>query len=299
VRLAATVAAATVATVAAAAGDAADPSARVTVVRRCLVEYEQDTPVGPAVAGVLRECFVEPGQRVKAGQPLGRLDDEDVRAEVKLREAEAASDVDVRLGEARSAQAQAKVQRTAALLNRHATSQEEFAQHKLEAAAAALEVERAKHRREVAAIQLEGARAALRTRTLYSPHDGVVAAVLRRPGESLVSRDVVFQVVDTARLRVVGQVDVTDAWRFRVGQPVRVVAEVAGADVPVEHESFDGRLTFIDTRIDPLTRTCKVFARVENRRDLLRAGLEARIEIDPEVPTAAAPPRAAEPPRAR
>ena len=153
--------------------------------------------VSSTIFGLLKECLVEPGARVKAGQVLGRLQDDDVLSEVRLREAEAASDVEVRLAEAQSDQAVNKMKRTASLVLRNAASQEEYHVHRLEAAAAALEVEQAKHRHRLAEIQLEHARAVLQTRELVSPHDGVVVAVARRKGETVAPRDPVFQVVDT------------------------------------------------------------------------------------------------------
>ena len=259
-----------------------DASAAATLVRRCLIEYERNTPIGSPIYSTLRECSVEPGAVVKAGQVLGRIQDADAQAEVKLREAEAGSDIEIRLTEAKSARSQAKAARTATLVRRNTVSQEEYTEHRLEAAAAVLDVEQAKHKHKLAAIQLEVAKAQLNTRALIAPHDGVVAAVFKRKGEPVAPRDPVFQIVDTSLLRVVGRVDVTEAWKLRIGQPVRVVVEIAGADLPVEHEVFNGNLVFIDSQIDPTTRTCKVHVRVENRANLLRAGLEARIEIDPE-----------------
>ena len=284
---------------ASAAADPADPSAATTVVRRCAVEFEFDTPVGSPTFSILQDCLVRLGDRVKAGQVLGRLQDEDVKSEVRLREAEASSDVEVRLSEARSAQASGKAQRTTALVQRNAASREELLLHKLEAAAAALEVEQARHKRRLAALQLDRAKAVLRTRELVSPHDGVVAAVVHRQGEAVAPRDPIFQIIDPNRLRVVAKVDVTDLARLRVGQAARVVPEIAGADLPVEHEVFHGRIAYIDSRIDPETRTCRVHVLTENRAGALRAGLEARVEFDPEAaqPAASAPPQP--PPGAR
>lgn len=259
-----------------------DPSAETLVLRHGLIEYEFKTELGSPGYSVLQDCLIRPGDRVKAGQVLGRLQDGEARAEVALRQAEASSDVEVRLSEARSALAAAKLQRTASLIRRNASSQEEYLQHKQEAAAAALEVEQARHRRKLAGFQLERAKATLDTRALVSPHDGVVTAILRRQGESVAPHDPIFQIVDTSEIRVVCLVDVTDAWRLRVGQPVRVIVEVAGAELDVERKAFPGAISFIDARIDPTTRTCKIFVRAPNPGGELRAGLEARVEIDPE-----------------
>lgn len=276
--------------------DPPEPSAELTVLRRCVVDYEHSSTIGSHLYGVFEECLVAPGDRVAAGQLLGRLTDGEIRAEVKLREAEAGSDVEVRLGEARTAQAVSKMRRTEALVRRNASSQEELAEHKLAAEAARLEVEQARHRRRLAAIQLEHAKAVLRTRELVSPHDGVVAAVEKRRGEPVSPRDPVFQIVDTDHLRVTGQVDVTEVWRLAVGRPARVIAEIAGADLPIEREVFSGKVVYIDSRVDPVTRTCKVVVSARNRDRLLRAGLEARVEIEPAPPVmAASEPSAARP----
>jgi RND family efflux transporter MFP subunit len=260
---------------------AEDPSAEVIVLRRCPIDYERVTAVGGPSSGVLQDCLVAPGDRIEAGQILGRLQDDEVRAELKLREMAAGSDIQVRLSLAKEAESRNRLARTAALIRRNASSQEEYNLHRLEAEAAALAVEQARHEHELAQVQLRHAQAQVRARAFVSPHEGVLVALLKRRGEPVASNEVIFRVVDPRRLDIIGQVDVTDVWRLRVGQPVRVVPEIAGADLAVEREVFRGKVAFIDTHIDPLTRTCKVVAKVENRDGLLRSGLEARMEIDP------------------
>ena len=243
--------------------------------------YARTTSVGVPSHGLLRECLVEPGDRVEAGQVLGRLRDDEARAEVQLRELEAKSDIDVRLNEAKKSQADNKMTRSLALARRNAINGEEMELHRLELEAATLEVERAKHIHQLAQVRLDDAKTKLRACEFVSPHAGVVAAVVKHPGEPVAPNEVLFKVVDTERIDVTGYADLTDVWRLRAGQTVRVILDIPAADLAVEHEVFPGRLTFVDTQIDPLTRTCKVIARVQNRNGLLRAGLEARMEIDP------------------
>jgi RND family efflux transporter MFP subunit len=258
---------------------AAERSDEVVVLRRCLVDHERISLVGPSSPGILKECFVEPGVAVKQGQVLGRLEDEDVRAEVQLRESAVTSDVDIRLSESKNAMAHNRLKVTASLFQRNAASREEFMQQRLEAEATALEVENAKYRRQLAEAQLRQAKALLRARELVSPHAGVITEVLKRPSEPVAPNMPVFRVVEVDRLLITGQVDVVDVWRLRVGQPVKIIPEIAGADLALEREVFPGRISFIDTRVDPLSQTCKVLAKCENRDRLLRAGLEARMEI--------------------
>jgi RND family efflux transporter MFP subunit len=268
---------------AALAGPPADPGAGpsddVIVIRRCAVDYERTTAVGSALHGVMKECLVEAGTPVKEGQVLGRLEDGDARAELKLREAAAGSDVDLRLWENRRDLAKNRLKITESLLRRNATNREEYTQHRLEAEGASIEVENAQHRRQLAAAQRLQAAALLHAREFVSPHPGVVTAVFKRRGESVAPKDPIFRVVDVDHLVVTGQVDVVDVWRLREGQPVKVTPEVAGAELPVEREVFAGRLVFIDPQVDPLSQTCKLLVKCDNRARLLRAGLEARVEI--------------------
>src|SRR4051794_9178052 len=84
-----------------AAADAPVPTSGVIVVRHCTLEYDRSSSVGTSLLGILQECLVRPGDRVKAGQVLGRLQDQEARAELDLRAAEAESDVSIRLSQAK------------------------------------------------------------------------------------------------------------------------------------------------------------------------------------------------------
>ncbi len=263
----------------AAAGDGHGPSPSDVVLRRCAVEFDRAATIGSPTWSVLQDRLVDPGDRVAAGQVLGRLQDKDLRVEVEMRAAEADDDVEVRLGQAKYDRALVRLKGSEALRLRNVLSFEDLAVHQLEARSAALDVEQARHRRRLADIRRRQVEAQIKARELVSPLDGVVVAVEKRQGEPVLPGEPVFRVVSAHRLRVTGRLDVVDAWRAAVGQPVSVRVEVAGADLPIEREVFDGKVVFVDNQIDPKSRTCKVVAVVDNRDDLLRAGLEACMEI--------------------
>jgi RND family efflux transporter MFP subunit len=258
---------------------ASDFSKELVVLRHCLIDHERNSGIGAALFGIMKECLVEPGDEVAEGQVVGRLEDGDARAEVQLREAEATSTIDVRLSESKNALAQNRLRITATLRQRNAASREEFTQQKLEAEVTELEIENARHRHDLAEAQLRHARAMLRAREFVSPHAGVVTEVLKRPSEPVAPNLPVFRIVDVDHLLITGQVDVVDVWRLHAGQVVRVIPEIAGADLPVEREVFTGRIYFVDPHVDAVSQTCKVLARCANRNRLLRAGVEARMEI--------------------
>ena len=86
--------------------------------------------------------------------------------------------------------------------------------------------------------------------------------------------------VDPSELRVTGYLDVTDAWRVRPGQAVKIWVDVSGAELEIETEAFTGQVEYVDILISTESRTCKVTAIVPNREERLRSGLEARMEIN-------------------
>ena len=123
----------------------------------------------------------------------------------------------------------------------------------------------------------------------------MVVEVRKNAGEMVGPGEALFHVVDVDRLRVTGQLNLADYWRVKVGQRVRVWPELDGEELAVERECFEGRVVFVDSRIDPETRTARVVTEVANRDGLLASGLEARMEIIPEPP----PRRRPRPPRRR
>jgi RND family efflux transporter MFP subunit len=259
-----------------------DPPTEVIVVRRCEVDFERAALLGTSVVGVVGEVRVKVGDAVKAGQVLGRLQDGEIRAEMEVRAAEAESDVGVRLSEARLAVAQSKQRRAEKLGRQVMLSAEEVEQQRNETESRALDVEEAKFKRKLSALQKKQAEAAIRAREFVSPFDGEVVALFKQPGESASMNDPVLRVVDSRTMRVTGHLDVVDASRLAKGRRARVYLEIRGADLPIEARAFEGRVTFVDAQISRETQTCRVVVEVPNPEGLLRAGMEARIEILPD-----------------
>ena len=130
-------------------------------------------------------------------------------------------------------------------------------------------MEKAKHLRQVAGLKHRQAEAAVRARQIVAPHDGVVVAIFRRPGESVNPPAPVLSIVDDGAVRAVCRIDIVDLWKVKPGQRARVVAEVGGAELPIEQKEFPGRVAFTDSVIDQEEQTCKVLVELENRDGLL------------------------------
>ena len=136
------------------------------------------------------------------------------------------------------------------------------------------------------------AKAMVAAREIVSPHDGIIVEIYKNAGEAIMVSIPIYKVVAIDRMRVTGYLDVGDAWHVHQGQAVRIMPELEGGDLPIEREVFEGKITFVDSEIDPKTRTCRVFAEVENRGGLLRSGLECRMEISPSAASGVVSPSA-------
>ncbi len=256
------------------------PQTSGILLKRCTLEYKKTSLLGANQMGVLEECRVAPGDRVKAGQVLGHLLDEEFRAELNARATQAASDIAIRVAEAKHKLALSQLERTQKLINRNFASYEELSIRSQEEEAERLSIEEARQNKKLAELERRHTEATIRSRQIKSPHDGVVVEVLKVPGQSVSIADPVLRVVDPSELRVTGYLDVTDAWRVWPGQAVKIWADISGAELDIETEAFTGQVEYVDLLISPESRTCKVTAIVPNRAERLRSGLEARMEIN-------------------
>jgi multidrug resistance efflux pump len=232
------------------------------------------------------EVLVKDGEAVRAGQPLARLDDRDLRAAVaqarsQLFEAEQAL-AKVRAGatlaqlDAQIAQARADAELTAAtqkrndtLLKQKAISQLEFdesaaAYQKARENLAALQKQRdtqaqrlsplaedeARARLEQARVMLQNAEGRLKSAEVPAPMDGTVLTKPPRPGTMVNVGDLLAKVGDTDHLLVRAFVDQPDFSAIHVGSPVQITSNgFPGETWKGEVSSLSAELTTIGKRV--------------------------------------------------
>jgi HlyD family secretion protein len=254
----------------------------VIPLQKCTVDYARSTLVGSNQTGLIQECLVRPGDRVKGGQVLGRLFNQDALAELEARTvALEGSETAIRQREATLEVERTKLRRTGILYNRNvAVSIQDLQLQQLAVKTAELELQAANQSRRMAEAQLHAAKALVAAREVVSPHDGIIVEIYKNVGEAVMLGIPIYKVDAIDRVRVTGYLDAGDAWRVHQGQAVWITPELEGSDLPIGRKAFAGAITFVDSEIDPKTRTCRIFAEVENRGDLLRSGLDCRMEID-------------------
>ena len=203
-------------------------------------------------SGTLLALTVAEGDRVKAGQALGRIDMAELAPRIAERNA--------MLDSARASLAQAE--RTHAS-NERLAAQNFISPNALDSSRAQVDTARAA----LAAAQatLETTRVGQRDATLLAPIAGIVAKRHVLPGEKVSAEQQVLTIVDLARLELAGSVGTHEVGRLSAGLPVQV--RVEGVAQPVA-----GRIARIAPAAEPGTRSIGVTIELANPGETLRAG---------------------------
>ncbi len=211
------------------------------------IESVQSIDLRPDIDGRLMAIIVKEGALVAKGDPLFKVDDGELKAQV----AQAEADRDL---------AEQALARTKSLL--------------ADKAAAQADVERADAQSRSARARLDLLQLRLERTTVRSPWDGVAGARFVSIGDyvNTTTRLITLQTINPQR--AVFQVPERYADRLKVNQRVSFqVAALSGRD-------FIGTVDFVDPRVQLPARTIMVKAAVPNPRRELQAGMfiEARLE---------------------
>ena len=200
----------------------------------------------PASEGEVAEVPFKAGQAVRAGQVLLRLEDRKQRLAVDM----ASAQLDV-------------AQR---LLARYENIGES-------GAVAGSVIDQARSDRRQAEIALAQAREALADRIVNAPFSGVVGLPEVQLGDRVTAQTVVTTLDDRSRIRVAFSVPEAYLGRLKIGERVSV------GNVAYPERRFEGRISRVDSRVDPVMRQVRIEATVENADDLLRPGMSFQVQL--------------------
>lgn len=215
----------------------------------------QSANLYPSVSGEVVDVNFEAEQKVKAGQALISLDNEDQRLAVKLAQV-AVSEAD------------RQVQR----LQKLAPSGT-VAQTRLDTAV--YELDSAK-------LRLAQARVALKDRTVFAPFDGVIGLSDIDRGDRVTPDTLIATLDDRSSLFVEFSVSEDAAARIRQGSLISMTAWT------LPDREFTGIVAAMGSRIDPVSRTLRIRAQLANPDDEVRPGTSFAVNIKingPSYPT--------------
>jgi RND family efflux transporter MFP subunit len=113
-----------------------------------------------------------------------------------------------------------------------------------------------------------------------APASGTVISRTVNPGEVVMTGKELFRVADLSSVWVMGQVYESDFAKVRVGTPA-VITTTAYPD-----RTFMGKVSYIDPKVDPQTRTAQVRVELANPNDMLKLGMFVDVSFGDGVPVA-------------
>lgn len=212
-----------------------------------IVLANRDVTVAAEEGGVVREIYVEKGTPVSAGQPLFKIDDALLRAQLE------------------QAEANARLARETYERQRRLWEEEEVGSE--------LTYLQARYAAEAAEAQARLLATRLERTTVRAPIAGILDARLVEVGAMVAAGTPVGRIVDVSKVKVAAGVPERYAGEIRLGAEAIVQLDVAGG------REFRGALSFVGTAVDDGSRTFPVEIEVQNPDGALVPGLVANVGV--------------------
>jgi RND family efflux transporter MFP subunit len=239
----------------------------------CLIEARQQVDVRSSAEGVIESVHVRRGDIIKKGQLLARLASGPESAALDLARSRASMEGELKAADARVEITRKKWERADELHKRSFVSanakDEAEAEYRL-----ALEQARAvREGRKLAELEVKRSEEVLQQRSIYSPVNGVVVALLLNPGELASSnqKDPILRLVEIDPLNVELVLPLSQFGKIKVGQRARVQPEqpVGG--------SHGATVEIVDPTLDAASGTFGVRLRLPNPGGRIPAGVKCRV----------------------
>jgi len=211
-----------------------------------VLEAENEVDVVARISAPIVELAVEEGMQVRKGQPLARLDDEELRAQLEISRV-ALNDATLTFDRAKE------------LSRSNLISEEEY-----EAAQANFETARA---------QLDATRIQLSYTDIKAPFDGLIITRYVDYAQQVSASTPLYRLSDFDPLLCPIQVPERELSRLRVGQPAYLTVESWPG------ERFEAGVLRVSPVVDAATGTIKVTLEVRSPENL-RPGMFARVFVE-------------------
>jgi HlyD family secretion protein len=214
-----------------------------TVVYTGSVTPFNEEDIYPRVTGRIVEMLVYPGDAVRPGQVLARLDSAELSSRAREAEAGLAAaratrvqmEKELVMTEAEAGYARGVAARTERLFNTGAVSKQEYESDRALAATAEAKLEAARAKLHAAEAMLAQGEAVSRTATIVRNYSDIVSStsgyVVKRlvaPGVLVQPGTVILKVAQIDKVRLQANVGEKDLGSIRVGSPVQVTTATAG-----------------------------------------------------------------------
>ena len=250
------------------------------VLRSCSLSFVDNVELAFQQSGVL-DFIVEEGQQVGEGETVAHIQDAVLQASFAVVQRQAENDIEVRYARKASELQQLEYERDLQA-NRSVpgtVSEMSLSEQRLAVQKALLQLEQAENSQAIERLGLKETQDRLFLHRLRVPFAGTIRTIHKKRGEAVQEGEPVLELVNSDRVRVEGEIHVSEATRIKVGMPVTVHLNYDGISAADKAISFPGRVTSIDLKVEPVTLLIKVRAEVENKNNMLKDGLTAEMRI--------------------
>jgi len=273
------------------------PGVRRVRLEKCHITLIDHVTLASDRTGILKSVEFKEGNSVVAGSLVALIADEVAQANLAVAEKKASNEVELEFSKIAKKAADSELNRLIKANQiavdkggKEPVPQLEIDKAKLAADKAGLSIQQAEHELGLSKLNAAVTAAELKTYSVLAQFDGVVTRIFRKKGEAVRQGDPVAEIVNTDRVRVEGNVPFSDLRYARQGAKVLVRLNTVHPDDRHANEVFEGKITFVDVVSEPIDRTTRIYAEVRNRENILRAGLEAVMEIEVDGQVAAKTP---------
>ena len=247
-------------------------SAAETAEYDCLIEARQEVDIRSPVEGVIESVPVRRGEVVKKGTLLAKLASGPEQAALNLARSRATMEGELKAAAAKVEITKKKWERAEELQKGSFVSANARDEAEAEYRLAKEQLRAAQENRKMAELEVKRAQEVLSQRSIRSPVNGVVVAVLLRPGELASSnqKDPIMKLVEIDPLNVELVLPVSKYGKIKVGQRAIVMPEQ-----PVGGK-YTARVEIVDPVVDAASGTFGVRLRLPNPKNRIPAGVKCR-----------------------
>ena len=238
----------------------------------CLIEARQQVDVRASAEGVIESVLVRRGDKVKKGDLLAKLSSGPELATVNLARSRSTMEGEIKAAEARVDLAKKKWERADELHKRNFISANAKDEAEAELRLATEQWRALQESRQLAELELKRAEEVLLQRSVRSPVNGVVVALLLKPGELASSnqKDPILKLSEIDPLHVELVLPVKEYGRIKRGQIALIIPEqpIGG--------TYHAKVDVVDATVDAASGTFGVRLLLPNPKDRIPAGVKCR-----------------------
>jgi len=251
-----------------------DISVPISTTGTIFPEYE--SKIGPKISGTIEIVYVDEGDKVRKGQPLVQLDQQNLL--IVVRQGQAA----VRVAEAQLKEAEVKVEnlkkereRLANLLKKNVISQQKYDDIDTAYSMAVTGIEVIRAQIFSARENLAMAEQKLSDTVIIAPFSGLIVKRFINQGEfvSTMPPSPLFLIMNIDKVKTEIGLPESHIARIHIGNPVDVIVDTYPGII------FKGTVSTINPMVDPVSRAFTVKVEIPNADHRLKPGMFARVKI--------------------